>query len=80
MTADVCCGLAGAGSDVPGAGSDVPRAGMRSWAVGRNSRAHVYSLALTENLADILGQYLLPVFHGNPGLHSKGSFSSSYMT
>lgn len=45
---DVSCGLAGAGTD--GA-----RAGMGSWAVGRHSRAHVCTLALTENLADILG-------------------------
>lgn len=48
---DVSCGLAEAGTE--GAG-----AGMGSWALGRTSRAQVCTLPPTENMADVLGQYL----------------------
>lgn len=50
-------------------------AGMGSWAVGRaggapgadrDIRAHARALVLTENAAAILGQYLPPIFCGNP--------------
>lgn len=70
---DVSCGLAGAGTGGP-------RAGMGSWALGRSSRAPVCTLALTESMAGILGQYLLPVFCGNPGLHSSAKEVSQVLT
>lgn len=58
-----------------GQGLMAPWAGMGSWAVGRRGgapgavrdiRAHARALVLTENAAAILGQYLLPIFCGNP--------------